>query len=104
MTVPFDAAVGMLQFVDSKIVPDEQIGEHRLAFGRQLQQVAIGLPSGPSPIVVVLKIKVVAVVDILHRRKHAGGADSFPPEQRLDVLKGKIHMLDAAVDMTVDDP
>jgi hypothetical protein len=49
-----------------------------------------------------MEIGVIPVVDILDGREETGASDVRLLEQRFDSLKGKAHILDAAVDVAVD--
>jgi hypothetical protein len=92
----------VVEFFDSKIVPDKKIGEHRLAGIGQVQQVLICpvpclLPSGS-----VFKVTIISIVYILHRSKHTTAGDALFKKQRPDIIDGQPGVLNTAVDMAVD--
>jgi hypothetical protein len=102
VAMPLNCFVTFLQLVLPEVVPYKVIGKEIIMGSLDVQYILIGLLPAGDPGKIVFEVIVVTVIDILYRCKEACPLDSRRIKVSLDVLKGKVGILDAAVHMGIN--
>jgi hypothetical protein len=103
VAMPLNCLVTFLQLVLPEVVPYKVIGKEIMMGSLDVQHIVVGLLPAGDPGEIVFEVIVVPVIDILDRCKEACPLDSRRIKVSLDVLKGQIGILDAAVHMGIND-
>jgi hypothetical protein len=102
VAMPFNCLVAFLQFILPEVVPYKVIGKEIRMVSLDVQHILVGLLPAGDPGKIVFEVIVVPVIDILDRCKEACPLDFRGIKVSLDVLKGQIGILDAAVHMGIN--
>jgi hypothetical protein len=102
MAVPFYAFVSLLEFLFPEVIPDKIVCKNIRLRLLKLQEIPIGSLPAVDPGLVVLKMIIVAVIDVFDRSEKAGAGDAAFPQATLNRLKGKVDVLNAAMHVGVD--
>jgi hypothetical protein len=102
VAMPLNCLVAFLQLVLPEVVPYKVIDKKILMGLLDVQYILVGLLPAGDPGEIVFEVIVVPVIDIFDRCKKACPLDSRGIKVSLDVIKGQIGILDAAVHMGIN--